>query len=138
MIEELIIHIHDTQGPGAILVFLPGIREVNTVVSRLSMMRRFREGSSLILPLHSALSAADQRRVFQRAPHGARKIVVATNIAETSLTIPDVVYVVDSGRQKARQYNSRKSMASLEVRAPRRLVGSAACISDAPTSLRTP
>ena len=47
---------------------------------------------------------------------GVRKIVVATNIAETSLTIPDVVYVVDSGRQKSRQYDARRSMASLEAR----------------------
>jgi len=91
---------------------------VNIVVGRLSAMRRFRDSASVILPLHSALSASDQRRVFQKPPGGARKIVVATNIAETSLTIPDVVYVVDSGRQKCRQYDPRRGMSSLEARAP--------------------
>ena len=79
-------------------------------------MRRFREGSSVLLPLHSALPAADQRRVFQRVAPGVRKVVVATNIAETSLTIPDVVFVVDAGRQKCRQYDARRSMSSLEAR----------------------
>ena len=92
--------------------------QVNIVVGRLSAMRRFRDSGSVILPLHSALSASDQRRVFQRPPGGARKVVVATNIAETSLTIPDVVYVVDSGRQKCRQYDPRRGMSSLEARAP--------------------
>ena len=92
---------------------------MNIVVGRLSAMRRFRDSASVILPLHSALSASDQRRVFQKPPGGARKIVVATNIAETSLTIPDVVYVVDSGRQKCRQYDPRRGMSSLEARAPR-------------------
>ena len=90
---------------------------MNIVVGRLSAMRRFRDSASVILPLHSALSASDQRRVFQKPPGGARKIVVATNIAETSLTIPDVVYVVDSGRQKCRQYDPRRGMSSLEARA---------------------
>ena len=89
--------------------------QVNTVVSRLAAMRRFCESSCLLLPLHSALPASEQRRVFQRAAPGVRKIVVATNIAETSLTIPDVVYVVDAGRQKSRQYDARRSMSSLEV-----------------------
>ncbi len=138
LVETLLQHIHETQPPGAILVFMPGIREASgcargavrplltrarlfltqadTVIGRLSSLRAFREGSSLLLPLHSALPAAEQRRVFQPAARGTRKIVVATNIAETSLTIPDVVYVVDTGRQKCRQYNPRKSMSSLEVR----------------------
>ncbi len=147
LVEELLTHIHETQGPGAVLVFMPGIREarrrrpwlphagadaacaqVNTVVGRLAAMRRFREGSCVLLPLHSALPASDQRRVFQRLAHGVRKIVVATNIAETSLTIPDVVFVVDAGRQKCRQYNARTSMSSLEVR--RRNVSRARRFSD--------
>ena len=104
----------------ALLPTLSGTGEqVNIVVGRLSAMRRFRDSASIILPLHSALSASDQRRVFQKPPGGARKIVVATNIAETSLTIPDVVYVIDSGRQKCRQYDPRRGMSSLEARAQR-------------------
>ena len=104
----------------ALLPTLSGTGEqVNIVVGRLSAMRRFRDSASIILPLHSALSASDQRRVFQKPAGGARKIVVATNIAETSLTIPDVVYVIDSGRQKCRQYDPRRGMSSLEARAQR-------------------
>ena len=55
-----------------------------------------------VLPLHSSVSPQEQRRVFERPPGDARKVVLATNIAETSLTIEDVVYVVDSGKLKAR------------------------------------
>ena len=55
-----------------------------------------------VLPLHSSVSPQEQRRVFERPPGGTRKVVLATNIAETSLTIEDVVYVVDSGKLKVR------------------------------------
>ncbi len=67
---------------------------------RLTASRAHREGGLLVLPLHSSVSPQEQRRVFERPPHRARKIVLATNIAETSLTIEDVVYVVDSGKLK--------------------------------------
>ena len=53
-----------------------------------------------VLPLHSSVSPQEQRCVFERPPGGTRKVVLATNIAETSLTIEDVVYVVDSGKLK--------------------------------------
>ena len=53
-----------------------------------------------VLPLHSSISPQEQRRVFERPPGDTRKVVLATNIAETSLTIEDVVYVVDSGKLK--------------------------------------
>lgn len=68
---------------------------------RLTESRGAREGELLVLPLHSSVSPAEQRRVFERPPRGTRKVVLATNIAETSLTIEDVVYVVDSGKLKA-------------------------------------
>ena len=55
-----------------------------------------------VLPLHSSVSPQEQRRVFERPLEGTRKVVLATNIAETSLTIEDVVYVVDSGKLKVR------------------------------------
>jgi len=114
LLEELVTLLHETQPAGAVLVFLPGIREVGTLVGRLAAARVFRGGAAVILPLHSALPAVEQRRVFQAPPRECRKVVVATNIAETSLTIPDVVYVIDAGRQKCRQYDSRRSMSSLK------------------------
>jgi HrpA-like RNA helicase len=74
------------------------------VYDRLTALRAHREGTLRVLPLHSTVSPAEQRRVFERPPPGARKVVLATNIAETSLTIEDVVYVVDSGKLKARAH----------------------------------
>lgn len=58
-----------------------------------------------IMPLHSSLSSAEQNAVFQRMPSGCRKIVVSTNIAETSVTIEDVVYVIDTCRVKENSYD---------------------------------
>jgi hypothetical protein len=63
---------------------------------------RFSDGTTLVLPLHSMVPPADQKRVFQRPPRGVRKVVLATNIAETAVTIDDVVFVVDSGRLKGK------------------------------------
>lgn len=54
------------------------------------------------MPLHSSVSSAEQRQAFSKPPHGVRKIVIATNIAETSLTIADVCFVIDAGRLKVR------------------------------------
>lgn len=57
-------------------------------------------GDAIIYPLHSSLTSAEQSRIFVVPPSGVRKIVIATNIAETSITIEDVVYVIDAGRGK--------------------------------------
>jgi len=69
----------------------------------------------LILPLYSLLSAQEQAKVFHPVPEGTRLIVCATNIAETSLTIPDISYVVDTGRQKCRNYHSGTGITSYDV-----------------------
>lgn len=68
-----------------------------------------------ILPLYSLLSAEDQSRVFAPVPDNHRLIVVATNVAETSITIPGITYVVDTGRQKCRNYNSGTGVASYDI-----------------------
>ena len=90
-------------GPGAVLVFMPGTLEIRRLVRDLEKALGAR---AWILPLHGALTGAEQTRVFRRPPAGKRKIVVSTNIAETSITIDDVVYVVDSGRVKEMQYDA--------------------------------
>lgn len=68
-----------------------------------------------VLPLYSLMTPDDQAKIFAPVPEGHRLIVVATNIAETSITIPDVSYVVDSGRQKCRNYNAQTGMASYDI-----------------------
>lgn len=68
-----------------------------------------------ILPLYSIMSGEDQAKVFAPVPEGHRLIVVATNIAETSITIPGISYVVDTGRQKCRNFNAKTGMASFDI-----------------------
>ena len=117
LIEALLAHIDATEPrDGAFLVFLPGIGEVTRLIERLEGNPRFapRKKQHVICPLHSALSPAEQRVAFKVFDKTKRKIVVATNVAETSVTIPDVVVVVDSGRVKERQWDPRRNMASLE------------------------
>ena len=74
--------------------------EIMAMLDRLSATARARRAGRWLVPLHSSISPGEQRQAFQIPPSGTRKIVLATNIAETSLTIPDVVFVVDSGKLK--------------------------------------
>ena len=86
--------IHEKLPDGAVLVFLTGKREIDEFCDAL-------RGPGLhVVPLHAQMSLADQRAAFEAPPPGCRKVVAATNVAETSLTIPGVTYVVDSGRAK--------------------------------------
>lgn len=79
--------------------------EIRRLCDQLSCQSAFQGGQAWILPLHSSISPQEQRRAFEVPPPGIRKIVVATNIAETSLTIPDVTIVVDSGKLKVNLLN---------------------------------
>ena len=116
LIEALLVRVDETEGDGAVLIFLPGVGEVSSLIDRLRANPAFapRLDKHRVLPLHSALSPQEQRECFKVPPRGVRKIVVATNVAETSVTIEDVVVVIDSGRVKERQWDPRKKMASLE------------------------
>lgn len=82
------------------LMLMTGIGEISSLQERLSSTAKYRQGKQWVIPLHSSVSPGDQRQAFKRPPEGVRKIVIATNIAETSLTIEDVVYVVDCGKLK--------------------------------------
>ena len=111
LVAAVVKHIVNTADDplGAILVFMPGVMEIRQCVSELQSSAL---GAVEILPLHANLSSAEQKRVFlSTAPR--RKIVVATNVAETSVTIPDVVYVVDGGRVKETQYDAETGMQRL-------------------------
>ena len=111
LLEELLSFLVDTTEAGAVLVFLPGVAEINRLHDQLSSTYRFRH--HWLLPCHSNVNPNDQRKIFVNPPAGCRKIVLATNIAETSITIDDVVYVVDSGRVKERQYDAARGMGLL-------------------------
>lgn len=102
LIELTVAHINATKPPGAILVFLPGWDDISKLHKQLTNSDRVsRAGRTIVLPCHGSMPTSDQRKIFQRPPEGVRKVVLATNIAETSITIDDVVYVIDSGARRA-------------------------------------
>ncbi|KAJ4966079.1 hypothetical protein NE237_017928 [Protea cynaroides] len=114
LLEDLVCHIDENYPAGAILVFLPGISEIYRILDKLLASYRFSGPSSdWLLPLHSSLSSTDQRKVFLSPPENIRKVIVATDIAETSITIDDVVYVVDCGKHKENRYNPQKKLSSM-------------------------
>jgi ATP-dependent RNA helicase DHX36 len=103
-----------TNAAGAVLVFLPGWDDISKLHAMLQAHRLFGNSDRfLVLPLHSSLPTAEQRAIFQHPPAGVRKIVLATNIAETSITIDDVVYVVDSGRYKEMSFDAATNVSCL-------------------------
>ena len=95
--------------PGGILIFLPGTVEIERC---LNAVRRIPNAHPL--PLHASLLPAEQRRVFQSPPKGKRKVIAATNVAETSITIEDVVAVIDTGRVKETSYDPKDNMVRLQ------------------------
>ncbi|KAJ0057405.1 hypothetical protein NL108_006094, partial [Boleophthalmus pectinirostris] len=103
--------------PGAVLVFMPGLAEIKMLYEQLQSNRMFNNRGAkrcVVYPLHSTLSNEEQQAVFSRPQDGVTKIIISTNIAETSVTIDDVVYVIDSGKMKEKRYDATKSMESLE------------------------
>ncbi|OIW19862.1 hypothetical protein TanjilG_27228 [Lupinus angustifolius] len=112
------LQIHVTQPPGDILVFLTGQEEIETAEEMLKQRTRglgSKIAELVICPIDANLPTELQAKIFQPTPGGARKIVLATNIAETSLTIDGIKYVVDPGFCKMKCYNPRTGMESLLV-----------------------
>jgi ATP-dependent helicase HrpA len=104
------------EGPGDVLVFLPGEREIRDTADALSELTASTRGGGLeVVPLYSRLSAAEQHKVFQR--HTGRRVVLATNVAETSLTVPGIRYVVDSGVARISRYSARTKVQRLPIEA---------------------
>jgi ATP-dependent helicase HrpA len=98
------------RGPGDVLVFLPGEREIRDAAE---VLRKRHPAGTELLPLYSRLSAAEQDRVFR--PAGARRIVLATNVAETSLTVPRIRFVVDTGLARVKRYSYRNKVEQLRI-----------------------
>ncbi|KAL7302548.1 hypothetical protein TKK_0005184 [Trichogramma kaykai] len=122
---ELIEHVlewivngeHAYPRTGTILIFLPGIAEIMTLKDTLRNNRTFSpaRGKFMIVPLHSTLSSDEQSLIFKKPEQGVRKIVLSTNIAETSITIDDCVFVIDTGKMKETRFNTNQNMESLEM-----------------------
>ncbi|WP_248839792.1 DUF3418 domain-containing protein [Frankia sp. AgKG'84/4] len=98
------------EGPGDILVFLSGEREIRDTAEVLSREQR---PHTEIVPLYARLSAGEQHRVFE--PHTGRRVVLATNVAETSLTVPGIRYVVDPGTARISRYSHRTKVQRLPI-----------------------
>lgn len=113
-----VMQIHLREPPGDILLFLTGQEEIDTACEILyERMKSLGPDvpELIILPVYSALPSEMQTRIFDPAPPGSRKVVIATNIAETSLTIDGIFYVIDPGFVKQKVYNSKTGMDSLVV-----------------------
>ncbi|NYT59062.1 ATP-dependent RNA helicase HrpA [Alcaligenaceae bacterium] len=98
-------------GPGDVLVFLPGEREIRETVEAL---RKHHPPGTEVLPLYARLSQAEQERIFRPQGNG-RRVVLATNVAETSLTVPGIRYVVDSGLARVKRYSWRNKVEQLRI-----------------------
>ena len=101
---------------GSILIFLPGLAEINMIYNSLMDSKTFgpRNNNFVTIPLHSTLSSEDQAMIFKKFGR-KRKIILSTNIAETSVTIDDVVFVIDYGQHKEKHFDHNRNMESLNT-----------------------
>lgn len=117
LISNLALHVHERLkrdgNSGSILIFLPGVLEISNCIREITRRFEATGADCWALPLHSALTSADQRRVFKVPGAGVRKIVVSTNVAETSITIPDCVAVIDLGRAKSMYFDPKLNATKL-------------------------
>ncbi|KAI8920769.1 P-loop containing nucleoside triphosphate hydrolase protein [Powellomyces hirtus] len=122
---DTVMHIHKNEEPGDVLVFLTGqseieqairmVQEAHDELDYVDVKYRSRVRTIALYPIFSALETLEQRAIFDPAPEGVRKVVFATNIAQTSVTIPGITYVVDSGFVKQKMYDPQTAIDALMV-----------------------
>lgn len=116
---DTIIDVHSNNPPGDILVFLTGREEIETccetIIQKMGVLYKADPNISelIVLPIYSAMPSEMQSRIFDPTPQGKRKVVIATNIAETSITIDGIYYVIDPGFVKVNAYDAKRSMDTL-------------------------
>lgn len=119
LVVATIAHIAKTTNDGAVLVFLPGFEEIKKVKLALTQttpmgINFLDESKYRLSTLHSSVPAAEQAAVFQPVPAGCRKIILSTNIAETSVTIPDIQHVVDTGKLREKRFDQIRGITKLQ------------------------
>lgn len=119
LFSTLIAHVVETTSSGAILIFMPGLAEMQkisrTLIAEKPLGLDFGDKTKFqVYQLHSLIEE-DQRAVFEESEPGVRKIILSTNIAETSVTIPDVTVVIDSGRLRRMEYDSTRRISELRT-----------------------
>lgn len=116
-LEWIVFGEHNYPKMGSVLVFLPGMNDILTMKSLLSHNNNFSPNNKrfLIIPLHSSLSNEEQNLIFKKTGKDIRKIVLSTNLAETSITVDDCIFVIDTGKMKEIRFNSNQNMESLET-----------------------
>ncbi|NXV65572.1 PRP16 helicase, partial [Molothrus ater] len=111
------LQVHLSGAPGDILVFMPGQEDIEVTSEQIvEHLEELEKAPALaVLPIYSQLPSDLQAKIFQKAPDGVRKCIVATNIAETSLTVDGIMFVIDSGYCKLKVFNPRIGMDALQI-----------------------
>lgn len=117
LVVELIHHINNTEhGNDSILCFLPGWNDIKKVTEEIDKAKYLRNRSNApsisVIPVHSKLTSEDQKAIFKPKQDGVRKVILSTNIAETSITVPDVVFVIDPGLCNETYYNKEYNVST--------------------------
>jgi len=113
LLLHLLASIHTQQSEGAVLVFLPGYEDI-TILKDMVISHPTLSKETCVVVLHSQVPTAEHWKAFQNPPKGKRKLVLATNVAETGITVSDVVFVVDSGKVKLKTYDALSNTTMLK------------------------
>lgn len=113
LLKLLVEHIIENDEEGAILVFVAGMLDIKKCIRELDDLNQTSSERVIALPLHSSLTAEEQNAIFRPSRPGERKVIVATNVAETSITIDGVTHVIDSGKMKETRYDVANGMTCL-------------------------